>query len=241
VRGRRWIGLAAGAFVVAVSAAASAAWWLPALAWWLDIGGGIPRADIVFALAGDDERRPFVAAALVKAGLAQRVVVVETEHSADVTDGIFPPSHVIAGKIFQSRGLRPDQVLLLPGNSTSTADEVDRLKQYLEDHPDQRACVVTNAYHTRRTRWTLRTRLGDHFDRVSVFSAPNPEFDGDSWWKTPAAMEAVISEYLKLGWYSLRYGHGVTALAVGLAIGIMSPRCYRTMVRFLHRRSRSTE
>ena len=51
---------------------------LVALARWTDVGARPQPADYVMILNGDEETRPFMAAALVKAGLAHHVLIGET-------------------------------------------------------------------------------------------------------------------------------------------------------------------
>lgn len=210
------------AIVLGYVAFALRASWLPALAQWLDVGGPLTNADIVLALPGDDERRPFVAASLVNVGLARKVAVVENAKSSDEHDGISFPAHVVTSGIYKARGLQSSQIVVLRGQSTSTAEDLESLHRYLHDHAEERACIVTNAFHTRRTRWTIRNRLPDVDARINIFSAPNPEFDCQDWWQFPESLECVLSEYLKLGWYSVKFGNSwMFVIAGGTAVLLM--------------------
>ncbi|MGE0759299.1 MAG: YdcF family protein [Pirellulaceae bacterium] len=231
---RKWIlrllVVLAAAFLLA-GVAGARSYWLPALAQWLDVGAAAHEADVVLAMPGDDERRPYVAAALVKTGYVRRAVIVENAPSNDQVDGILLSNHELTRRIYRARGLRPDQIVLLPGQSTSTADDLAILQAYLRQHPAESVCVVTNAFHTRRTRWTLRNRLARESGRVAIVSAPNLDYDVTDWWRVPRGLEEVSSEYLKLGWYWLRYGVG----GYGLGAIVAAVACWR-MLRWSRRR-----
>jgi uncharacterized SAM-binding protein YcdF (DUF218 family) len=65
--------------------------------------------------------------------------------------------------------------------------------------------VVTDPYYTRRAKWAYEKVLGSS---IKVIMAPVP-FDQTgytaSWWKNAASREMVLKEYLKYGFYLLRY------------------------------------
>lgn len=179
--------------------------WLPSLATWLDAGQPLQQVDVVLALPGDPEHRPFVAAALVNVGVADRAVIVATEPTADVLDGVAEAPHLLTRRIYAARGVPPERVLVLGGASASTADDIVRLAAYLKKFPDVTAGIVTNGYHTRRARWTLRQLYPDLSDRIRVFAAPNPHHLNHAWWRTPDGMQTISSEYFKLAFYLVRY------------------------------------
>ena len=101
----------------------------------------------------------------------------------------------------------PENIVVLPGLVATTHDEAKALAAFLEDHPDVRVLVVTSDYHTRRSRWILFRSLADRSDAVSFVSAPTDYYDMDRWWRDQWGMRIVASEYLKLPFYLVRYGH----------------------------------
>jgi hypothetical protein len=182
---------------------------LPPLARFLDVGVEARQVDCVMALPGDDERRPFVAAAMANVGLTQKLLIPTNEDAPEVLDGLIPTSAEIARRIYQARGVPLERIVTLEGASTSTASDLDLLKQYLDGKPCTSVAIVTNAFHTRRTRWTIDVRLPEQRSRISVISAPNPGFDDDAWWRSNTGFRYVILEYLKLMYYWFRDGRGV--------------------------------
>jgi uncharacterized SAM-binding protein YcdF (DUF218 family) len=83
--------------------------------------------------------------------------------------------------------------------------------------------VVTNDYHTRRSRWVFARVLADRARQVSLVSAPTDEFPMDHWWRSQAGFVSITTEYLKLAFYAASYGClgcwlaacGVLALVAG--------------------------
>lgn len=180
---------------------------LRAMARWLDVGKPPRRADYVMLLGGDHQTRPFVAAALVGEGWARRVLVCESAPTPQSIDGILPPAHEISCRILLNQGVPPDDVVVLRGAVATTHDEAKTLAAFLEDHPDVRVLAVTSDYHTRRSRWILSRSLADRSDAVSFVSAPTDYCDMNRWWRDQWGMRFVVSEYLKLAFYLVRYGH----------------------------------
>ena len=197
---------------------------LPVAARWLDVGETPRRTEYVMVLPGDDDTRPFVAAAIVKAGLAKQVLVPELATSPEVEEGIMPPTHETISYVLRHRGVPKENILLLSGDSDSTFGDIRALDGFLESAPQARVTVVTSDYHTRRTRWTVTRLLGQRARRVTFVSAPTEDFRFDAWWQVEEGFMAIVGEYLKLTYYIFRFTRigywiaGCTALVViGLA------------------------
>jgi uncharacterized SAM-binding protein YcdF (DUF218 family) len=179
---------------------------LPAAADWLDVGVQPRRADYVFVMPGDENVRPFVAAALVNAGLADRVLVPRAGSSPEVEDGIRPPADELICRVLVHRGVRPGRIAMIDKKTTSTYGDAGALAAFLESSPDARVSIVTSHYHTRRARWTFGRVLGGRRGQIDFVSAPTDVFQKESWWQVERGFVAVVSEYLKLISYGLRYG-----------------------------------
>lgn len=197
---------------------------LPWAAIWLDVGQPPQPADAVFILGGDLQTRPFVAAALFKAGLAKRVLVPRTAASPDVDAGILPPHHELTVRILVHRGVPREAIVLLGTGIQTTFDEARTLADFLQAVPDTRTLVVTNAFHTRRARWVFSSVLRERTSQVAFISAPSEEFQTETWWKNEAGFCAIVSENLKFGFYLMRYKplpSGLTAVAVALGLALL--------------------
>ena len=180
---------------------------LPYMCTWLDVGESPDCADCVYILPGDETLRPLVGAALVNAGLARDVLVPSTRVSADEMDGISQPTSEIVRRVLLHRGIPQEKIVSLDGANRTTFDDARVLSDYLDSVPQDTVIVITNAFHTRRTRFIFREVLGRKSERLRFVAAPNPGFADDNWWQQRSGIRSVLSENIKLWFYFLRYGN----------------------------------
>ena len=214
--------------VVAVGIYLGRGYVLPPLANWLDVGVTPQSVDYVMVLPGDESLRPFVAAALVKVGLAGQVLVPKTESSPAVEDRIYPPADEVIRRVLVYRGVPQDKIVILDGKSSDTSGDALALATFLESSPNVRVAVVTNDYHTRRTRWIFAVVLGDRARQVSFVSSPTESFRADNWWESEAGFVAIVGEYLKLAFAAVQqYRLHCLALAVAALAAVIIRRTWR--------------
>jgi uncharacterized SAM-binding protein YcdF (DUF218 family) len=181
--------------------------YLPALAHWLDVGQRPVHADYLMLLGGDDNTRPFAAAALVKAGFAPRVIFARGESLSNDEEGILPSDEEICRSILVRRGVPEEAITEIDAACESTFDEAQAMaKFFASGPPPSRVLVLTSDYHTRRARWVFQHVLGPRFAQLTFVSAPTDDFPAERWWCSYEAFGTVMSEYLKLGFYWIRYG-----------------------------------
>jgi uncharacterized SAM-binding protein YcdF (DUF218 family) len=161
--------------------------------------------DYVLVLGGDAETRPFAAAALVKAGLAQQVLLTKTIELPETEDQATLHERDVMQKVLKKRGVPEDRINVLPGEVTSTFDEARTLAAFLREHPESSVAIVTNGFHTRRARWIFRRQLPDAADRLHFLSVPRDGVDEATWWQTDAGLALYLGEYCKFAYYWVRY------------------------------------
>jgi uncharacterized SAM-binding protein YcdF (DUF218 family) len=180
-------------------------WLLPAAARFLDVSEPPAPVDYVLVLGGGTDTRPFVAAALVRAGLTDKVLVAEVRPSPGVEDGLIPSEEEVVQRVLDRRGVPRDAVTVLPGPCDSTFDEARALGRFLDEKGACTVAVVTTNYHTRRARWVFRRVLGAKADRLRFVAPPTGGYDESNWWKFEAGLKAYANEYVKFLYYFLRY------------------------------------
>lgn len=173
---------------------------------WLNVGEQPSPAEYVMVLAGDENVRPFAAAALVKAGFARGVLLAEIKPTPTVKDRLAPPAHAVNREVLIQRGVPERVIQLLPGQADSTHDEAMALAAFLCNRPDVRVLVMTTDSHTRRARLAFCHALADGAQQVTIVAAPTDLFCMDYWWRDQWGFTIVASEYLKLAFYALSYG-----------------------------------
>jgi len=212
-RGRRFFWGLLMAILIAGSLWSARSCVLTSMGRWLDVGGSPVPADYVLVLNGDENVRPFVAAALVKAGLAHTALVTKTVLLPQTEDLRLPRASEVNRRVLIRRGVDPQNVEILLPEAATTYDEARALASFLAARPEARALIVTNDYHTRRSRWVFARALGERSDRIAMVSAPNDQFELDAWWRNEAGFMTVGSEYLKLAFYVVCYGNVIGWLA----------------------------
>jgi uncharacterized SAM-binding protein YcdF (DUF218 family) len=190
---------------------------LPFAATWLDVGQSPEPCDYILALPGDPHVRPFVAAALVNANIAQKALIVETAHGPDVADQIRIPGHELTRKIYLQRGVAAHRITTLHGSSVSTFSDIETLATIFDKEPDARVAIVTSFYHTRRTKWVCRRVLPESALQIQVISAPVEWFQANNWWHSGVGVVAVLLENIKFALYVARYGDRSLHLAIAAA------------------------
>jgi uncharacterized SAM-binding protein YcdF (DUF218 family) len=205
---------------------------LPPVAGWLDVDQSPECVPYVLILPGDESRRSLTAAALIRIGLAQNVLIPENPESADVKDGITLPTAQISRRILLHTGIADDHILLLPSQSRTTFDDARALKEFLRGQ-EPTVTVVTSAFHTRRASFVFRRVFGTNADRIRVVSAPNPGFGTSDWWLRREGLRLILTEYLKLAFYYVRYSDPLTHLVWTLplaALGVWRVRSSRQSI-----------
>jgi uncharacterized SAM-binding protein YcdF (DUF218 family) len=199
-------GILAAGFVAILGTALASPAVLSALGRWLDVGRPPQKADVVVLLNGSYNTRPFMAAALVHGGWAAKVVLNTVALHPIQADGAIPPSHEIALKVMEYGGLARNNVVLLDTSATTTFDEAAGVAKYADAHNVKRLLLVTEGPHMRRSVWIFQKVLAGRGIEVIPVSAPTDDFDFAVWWRSEEGFLFVVSEYLKLLFYSLRYG-----------------------------------
>lgn len=193
-------------------------WTLPLAGTWLDVGEKPRPAEYVVVLGGDVNTRPFVAAALVRAGLARVVLVSHVAILPDAPPRLFPPEEELARGILTLKGVPPERIHRLGRDNRTTYDEARALAEFLHSAPPGQVLVPTSAFHTRRTRWVLHRILGDKAKHVSMVSIPSETFRLESWWRSEEGFRTVIGENLKLAFYLVRYSGPIVPAGMGAAV-----------------------
>jgi uncharacterized SAM-binding protein YcdF (DUF218 family) len=169
----------------------------------LDVSESPQKVDYVYVLGGDNDTRPFTAAALIKAGWAREALIPGESVSPAVTNGLIPPEHEIMRRVLIARGVRPESITILPGQASNTREEAAELAEFLRDHPDCTVAVITNGYHTRRARMHFVRALGDRIASVHFFAAPTDGYDATNWWHDDRGLIQFTNEFVKLAWQSV--------------------------------------
>ncbi|MFK8115161.1 MAG: YdcF family protein [Rubripirellula sp.] len=193
---------------------------LPMLGEALDVGVEPAEYDFVMLLNGDYNTRPFAVADLLLKGNAKQVLITSVKDSHRNTDNRI---HHIARSVLVKCGVPDSSIVFVDSQCGTTFDEANTLSEFMQQQPESTTfCVVTNTYHTRRSRWIFERVLGDEISRVQFISAPTTAYNASNWWKHEDGFTYYLSELLKSCFYLIRYGSvtgWVTLLAAFSGLG----------------------
>jgi uncharacterized SAM-binding protein YcdF (DUF218 family) len=190
---------------------------------WLDVGQPPRKASAIMVLNGDRDTRPFAAAQLLHQGFASRIILSTEKPRQEISQSQMTEERRTS-LILKACGVVPTSIEVLQRSCVSTFDEAKAAAQWLRDHPRDDLIVVTNNYHTRRTRWVFG-RVAP-LQRIQFVSAPTDGFGPDNWWLNKDGFALYFGECLKLSLYFVLYGWGwclVVSAVVVCAIAIRRP------------------
>jgi uncharacterized SAM-binding protein YcdF (DUF218 family) len=165
---------------------------------WLNVGERLSSpVDYAFVLGGEATTRPFLAAAIYRAGYARSVLLPEGLAPSE-QDEFHLAEHQIQRAVLIHRGVPAEDIIQLPGVVDSTRDEAHVLATFLTTNPQSSVAVVTSDFHTRRTRLIFRRILPAHRNQIHFVACPTDGFGPDDWWHYRDGILWYVAEYAKL-------------------------------------------
>lgn len=172
---------------------------------WLIVEDEKEKVDAIFVLSGNSHDRGAEAARLFQEGWAPTVVCLGGETNLDLEYyGITEVTAMLTRRVLEDHGVPRERIELLP-EGTSTYEEFEAIGRLCRDKGWKRIMVVSSLFHTRRIDTFFRLRL--YFQGVDLVlrGASEGQFEEAQWWKSEPGLLFVTSEYIKMGWYYLRY------------------------------------
>lgn len=149
-------------------------------------------------LGGGAGTRPFVAAEIVRAGMARNVLLPRFSESDEALDGIAVSESEMIRRVLLKSGVPEEVIIELHDFVDSTQSEAESLASYLHEYPNLGVAVVTNDYHTRRARRLFSRACGNDLQNLCLVGAPTDGFDASNWWRSEAGLVTYLNEFLKL-------------------------------------------
>jgi uncharacterized SAM-binding protein YcdF (DUF218 family) len=146
-------------------------------------------SDVIIVLSGDnyDAVRAARAAALFRAGLAPHVVATgrSLRSYATTTD--------LMKRDLVDHGLPAAAIIPLTHRADNTRDEAVAVSELVHSHGWKKILLVTSNYRTRRSEYIYQRTLPPG-TQLRVISAPDIEYDPQSWWRTREGLKIFFHE-----------------------------------------------
>jgi uncharacterized SAM-binding protein YcdF (DUF218 family) len=155
-------------------------------------------SDVIIVLSGDnyDAVRAARAAALFRAGMAPHVVATgrSLRSYATTTD--------LMKRDLADHGVPAAAIIPLTHRADDTREEAVAVSEFVHTHGWKKILLVTSNYHTRRSEY-IYERILPPGTQLRVISAPDIEYDPQSWWRTREGLKLFFHEaggYLAALW-----------------------------------------
>lgn len=169
---------------------------------WLNVSKPLDQpVEYVYVLGGGPRTRPYSAAAIVKSGMAERILLPRPKPDSAAEKGVRPDEVEILRAVILQQGVDDRAIEELPTEVDSTIDEARQIKQFLVQRPQVRIALVTNDFHTRRTRSIFSEELGPLSSQVLLVGTPTDGFGPRNYWKFETGITTYASEYAKFLWH----------------------------------------
>jgi uncharacterized SAM-binding protein YcdF (DUF218 family) len=168
----------------------------------LVVGDALEPADVIHVMAGPIDRAAY-AVDLYQQGYGRQLLVTGPwSPRLNMTHAEF------VGRYALARGV-PEADLHVDGSRiNSTYSEAMRLRHFLESSPTpiESVIVVSDPHHMWRTRWTYRRVLDMSGVRLQMAPVPFEQSRLQRlWWTDALSVNMVFREYIKIGYYHVRY------------------------------------
>jgi uncharacterized SAM-binding protein YcdF (DUF218 family) len=157
----------------------------------------LERSGAVVLLSGGGNERMDEAARLMRERYADLLILTDTAQT--MPDGMLTSHYMRLEAI--SKGVSPAQIQLTDHVVGSTRDEAGAVRAYLALHQIKSCLVVTDPFHTQRTRLIFRDELSDSGIEVRVVPSSGHWYRPSRWFLSLRGWQATLSEYAKLGYY----------------------------------------
>jgi len=201
--------------LVLLIALLSAAVLWPVLAWagahLLIVKSDLASADAIVVMSGSATYRERAdwAAKLYREGRAPIVILTNDSLKSgwDKKEERNPYFYELAARELQRLGVPESKIQIVSDIALGTYEESVGVRDYAGAHQLKRLLVVTSAYHTRRTLWSLRHACEGSGIEIGIDSPP-PGWQTPAparWWWRRWGWKVVAGEYMKLIYYWMRY------------------------------------
>lgn len=158
------------------------------------------ESDAIVLLSGGDVQRWQEAGNLYKDKVAPVVILTETDQLVDSSN--IPYSRLVENNI-SAMGIPKDHIYITHTISTSTYDEAQSVLEFMQEMGYTSCVIVTDPYHTFRTRMIFKSVFRGSDITVRVHSVQGHWYRSTSWFLSSRGWDVTLRELGKIGAFLL--------------------------------------
>jgi uncharacterized SAM-binding protein YcdF (DUF218 family) len=169
------------------------------------------KSDVIVVLNGRDTERCLAAVDLYNRGYSKLVLMARGPIQPGCDEFRKRVGSDWNSKIFFQRAIEamgiPDRSFKLIGDgATSTFDEANVAKRFVNQNDYKSILLVTSKWHSKRAYLTFKSVFTDDSEiRIITHPSKYDTFNPDGWWKDEVDAETVFREYVRLIYYLLAF------------------------------------
>ena len=152
-------------------------------------------AKAIVVLSGGTESRMTEALRIYEDGLADIIILTETGERITDSDYLYSFDMRIQ---LMSNGVPSGNILITDLKVGSTVDEARAVKEVMTAQQYPSAIIVTDPYHSRRTRKIFNDIFSDTSIELYIRPVRESWFNSRTWFLSPRGWQFTILEYTKL-------------------------------------------
>ncbi|MBI9047575.1 MAG: YdcF family protein [Anaerolineaceae bacterium] len=168
----------------------------------LVIADPIDKADAAVILSGGEMERLTTASILYHNQTVEKVIITETGNTVEALDASYTKLYK---EHLRNHDVPDDAVLITTGISSSTYDEANAVKDLLYKVDLGTVIVVTDPYHTFRTRLIFREVFANSNKSASVIPSDDHWYKSTTWFLSIRGWKTTMLEYIKVVGYFFGY------------------------------------
>ena len=158
------------------------------------------KADLIVALGGDNGGRADRVLELYRKGFAPKVLLTgEGLHSRTRAYYLSWRARYLADE-----GI-PESNMLYDRSASSSWEEATDTLLLMRAMKLDRVLVVSDPPHMRRLSWVWHKVFSGSGKQYTLVASDMEDWDAAHWWRTSVNAQFVFGEYIKLGYYLVRY------------------------------------
>jgi len=161
------------------------------------------KSDAILVLGGNAPMRAMEAARLYHQGFAPKILIVSNELTALNKLGLVISEVEIVEKILALEKVPTNAYEKIGFQVSSTREEIQATRDWLEKNEAKRLLIVTDVFHTRRVKRYFKKYLRSTGVQIRII--PHDYGRCVRWWKEEGDLIDFQNEVIKYGYYMLKY------------------------------------